>query len=136
ALMQAAVTLERELEPLQAIIAEGIAATERRTMIYGFITIVVVLLALLAVIFFFVRRGQLRRRREAYGALTDAWKAKTTNAAGRYVEFYGKRDGVLGLLELEGKTKALLDQVTREVDAIYASVAAMDAHLASTDDQA
>lgn len=119
----------RDLRPLADHVAASIAAAERRSMIYGFIIIGVALVAVFALVFFLVRMGQLRRRRKAFEALAEAWDQKIENAAGRYVEFYGKRDGILGLVELEGKTKALLDQVTAEVDAIYTAVSAMEAHV-------
>jgi len=130
------VALDTDLAPLRVHVADAQAAAELRSMIYGFVTILVALLIVFLVIFFFVRSAQLRRRRRSFDELADAWNVKITNAAGRYVEFYGKRDGILGLLELEGKTKALLDQVTREVDAIYASVAAMEAHIKGVDEEA
>jgi len=122
-------SLESDLAPFYTYFADAKMAAERRSMLYGLATIIVLLVLVFLVIFFFVRRAQLGRRRLAFGELADSWNAKITNAAGRYVEFYGKRDGILGLIELEGKTKALLDSVTAEVDGIYTSVAAMDAHI-------
>lgn len=63
----------------------------------------------------------------------EAWKTKVRNASSQYVKFYGERDSVAGLKEITGETKELFDRVTVEVDVIYTSVSAMDAHLRSAE---
>lgn len=129
-------SLDADLAPLYTAIADARAAADRAAMIRGGLTLLAIVLVFVALAFFFVRRAKLRHRRDAFAALADVWGDRIRNAAGRYVEFYGKRDGILGLLELEGKTAQLLNQVTTEVDAIYSSVAAMEAHVKAAQDKA
>ena len=72
------------------------------------------------------------RRRRALLDLewdADAWEDKLANAGARFVELYGERDAVLGLLEHSGRTAELRDAVTREIDALYAVIRAMEAHV-------
>lgn len=130
------IALQEDLRPLAEHVSASREAARARAQLVTTVLIVVGLLLAFALVFFIVRSAQLSRRRKAFAAIADAWDERTKNAAGRYVEFYGKRDAILGLLELEGKTAALLEQVTAEVDGIYSAVAAMEAHVDACADEA
>jgi uncharacterized membrane protein YgcG len=76
------------------------------------------------------RRACYRELRQRVFAVLAEWEAKISHASRRYVEFYGDREGLAGMQSATGKTAALYDTVTREVDAIYVDVSAMRAHIA------
>jgi len=75
------------------------------------------------------RKNQLRDLRLEWLARRDEWSEQVKNASVHYFNFFGERDSLVSLGTIEGKTAELYSEVTSEVDAIYAAVRAMEAHL-------
>jgi hypothetical protein len=120
---------EQATEPLLRHVEEARMARAEREHLFGMA--LWLLFIALAIAIPLLVRARLRRKKAlaSFTELADLWDEKLRNAAGRYVEFYGKREGILGLAEMEGKTAALLASVTAEVDAIYTLVNAMQARV-------
>lgn len=62
---------------------------------------------------------------EAY----QGWADKLNHGQSRYVDFFLDRDDLIAMDDAVGKTKALRDTTTAEVDAIYLAIRAMEKHI-------
>lgn len=78
-------------------------------------------------LFFFDRLKKLREFRLSIAESVEAWNERIKNAASRYIQFTGDdRGDVVGLAETSGETKRLYEEITKEVDDIYAMIHAME----------
>lgn len=89
-----------------------------------------IVLALILVILIIVTRvrkyGKLKRE---FGEESKLWEEKILNAQPKYLEFDHEREMIAGLKELIGRTKEVYESTTREVDDIFISIGALQAHI-------
>jgi hypothetical protein len=126
--------LKQVSEPYFAELHENIAAADARRELFHLLLTIFILGLILGGPLVLIRRVKRNRLRKVFEDTATAWANKLTNAGNQYVEFYGKRDEVLGLVEMKGRTAELVNAVTTEVDAIYTVVRAMEAHVAACRD--
>jgi len=135
-LMSAALTeLTLVSKPLHTFVIEAELAAQARARLINRLALGLLLLLLIVGPIVAIRRFKRMSVAKRFAAAAVEWDDKLRNAAGRYVEFYGKREGVLGLTEMTGRTAELLTEVTTKVDAIYTTVRAMEGHVARCKDQ-
>lgn len=75
------------------------------------------------------RRAKFRGLVKSWVETENAWNERVTAASGRYVDFYSDREDLEVLRAQSGETRALYDDVTGKIDAIYTMVKAMNSRL-------
>lgn len=102
-------------------------------------TLMMIIIALILGVLFFLwrsRRKQYDELQETFTTLYDKWSEKVANAASKYVDAYADRDNIIGLNNTSGRTKALWDSLSAEIDDIWAGVKGLEAHLKQCKEQA
>ncbi|MFH1404977.1 MAG: hypothetical protein ABIH21_02660 [Patescibacteria group bacterium] len=90
----------------------------------GIIALIALIIGLL------VRRYLLcKRLAQTFAREIQAWKDLIKNATGKYVDFYGERDDIIMLKNVQGQTATLYESVTKQVDALYIALKAMETNL-------
>lgn len=122
-----------EMKPSVDLLQGQIAEIDRAQFLAGFEVFLKVLfgLALIGagVLWFVSRKRTYQAWQDTFTRYYEMWDSAIQNAATQYINTYARRDGIVAMTDVTGKTKELWAKATAEVDEIWIGVTALRGHV-------
>lgn len=128
AITKATGTLQAAYDPVKAFYDKK--ESDHTMMVLGnvFWTFVFLVALGFAAFLYIQRRKEFTALRDQFNREYEAWSERVRNAGSKYVDAYADRDNIIGLGNTTGKTKALWDSLSAEIDDIWLGVKALEDH--------